>query len=98
MAFDSHLNVRETQMIKNTSVWTAVLTFTGVILGAILLSTHDRRADAAMLNAQDKFAIMTSGTNGGDEALIVVDKFQQKMVIYMLRGNDLTPMAGSSLR
>ncbi|HVT79334.1 MAG TPA: hypothetical protein VHM90_01645 [Phycisphaerae bacterium] len=84
-------------MLKNSSVWMAVLTFTAVIMGAIILSSNDRRADAAMLNAQTNFSLMTTGINGGDEALIVIDKAQQKMILYVLKGNELTPLTGSKL-
>ncbi len=84
-------------MHKHTSVWMAVLTFTAVIMGAILLSAHDRTANGAMLNAQSNFSLMTTGINGGDEALVVVDKNQQKMIVYVLKGNELTVFAGSKL-
>jgi hypothetical protein len=39
---------------------------------------------------------MTTG-NGADEGLVIVDKSQQKMVIYLLRGNELTYIAGTNL-
>jgi hypothetical protein len=84
-------------MNKHTSIWMAVLTFTAVILGAILLSAPDRRAEGAMLNAQSNFSLMTTGINGGDEALIIVDKGQQKMIVYVLKGNELTVLAAAKL-
>jgi hypothetical protein len=83
-------------MIKSSSVWMAVLTFTAVILGAILLSSNERPAQASMLNAQPNITLMTTG-NGGDEGLVVVDKTQQKMIIYLIKGNELVPIAGTSL-
>jgi hypothetical protein len=85
-------------MNKQTSIWTAVLTFTAVILGAILLSSHDRKAEGAMLNAQANFSLMTTGINGGDEALVIIDKTQQKMIVYTLKNNDLIPQLGTPLR
>jgi len=84
--------------MKNTSIWAAVLTFTAIILAAILLSGNPQPAEAAMINAQPGFTLMTSGINGGDEALIVIDKTKQKMIIYSFKGNDLVPVAGGSIR
>jgi hypothetical protein len=89
--------VREITM-KNTSLWMAVLTFTAIILAAILLTSGERPAQAAMINAQPNFTLMTTGINGGDEALVVIDKGRQKMIIYMYRGNELLPVAGRSIR
>jgi uncharacterized SAM-binding protein YcdF (DUF218 family) len=83
-------------MNKTSSIWMAVLTLTAVILGAILLSSNERPAQAAMLNAQPNVTLMTTG-NGVDEGLIVVDKTQQKMIIYLLKGADLVPIAGTNL-
>jgi hypothetical protein len=84
--------------MKNTSIWMAVLTLTAVILAAILLGNNDRQAQAAMINAQPGFILMTTGANGGDEGLVVIDKTQLKMVIYAFKGNDLIPLARTSLR
>jgi hypothetical protein len=84
-------------MTKSSSIWIAVLTFTAVILAAILLSSNERPAQAAMLNAQSSKVTMITTGNGGDEGLIVVDRAQQKVIIYLLKGNELTPIAGSSL-
>ena len=84
-------------IVKNTSVWMAVLTFTAVIMGAILLSSGERRAEASMLNAQTNFSLMTTGINGGDEALVVIDKAQGKIILYVLKGNELTPVTGAKL-
>jgi len=83
-------------MNKTSSIWMAVLTFSAVILGAILLSNNERPAQAAMLNAQPNMTLMTTG-NGADEGLVVVDKTQQKMAVYLLRGNDLAYIAGMNL-
>jgi hypothetical protein len=83
-------------MNKTSSLWMAVLTLTAVILGAILLSSNERPAQAAMLNAQPNITLMTTG-NGVDEGLVVVDKTQQKMIIYLLKGTDLVPIAGTNL-
>jgi hypothetical protein len=82
--------------MKNSSIWMAVLTFTAVILSAILLSGNERPAQAAMLNAQPNITLITTG-NGGDEGLVVVDKIQQKMVIYLIKGNELVPIAGTNI-
>jgi hypothetical protein len=82
--------------MNKTSMWMVVLTFTAVILGAILLSNNERPAQAAMLNAQPNVTMITTG-NGGDEGLVVVDKTQQKMLIYLLKGTDLVPIAGANL-
>jgi hypothetical protein len=84
-------------MTKSSSVWLAVLTFTAVILAAILLSGGDRPAQASMLNSQSSKVTMLTTGNGGDEGLIVVDRTQQKVVIYLLKGNELTPIAGANL-
>ena len=83
-------------MKNSASIWMAVLTFTAIILGTILLSSNERPAQASMLNAQPNVTLMTTG-NGGDEGLVVVDKIQQKMVIYLIKGNELTPIAGTNL-
>ena len=81
--------------MKNSStVWTAVLTFTAIILGVILLSAPPREAQGAMLNAQAGFSLMTTGIAGGDEALIIVDKNTQKVIVYAVNGNDLVAVAG----
>ena len=84
-------------MTKTSSVWIAVLTLTAVILAAVILSSNERPAQAAMLNAQPTVTMMTTGTNGGDEGLVVVDKTQQKMVVYLIKGNSLEPIAGKRL-
>lgn len=84
-------------MTKTSSIWMAALTLTAVVLSAVLLSSNERRAQAAMLNAQTSVTMMTTGTNGGDEGLIVVDKTQQKMVVYLIKGNSLEPIAGKRL-
>ena len=78
-------------------MWMAVLTLTAVILSAILLSGNERPVQAAMLNAQPNVTMITTGANGGDEGLVVVDKSQGKMIVYALKGNDLVPIAGSNL-
>lgn len=85
------------RFFRNSSTWMAVLTITGIMLAAILLSAPQPAAQAAMLNAQADFSMMTAGTNGGDEALIIVDKRSQKMVIYRLNGNSLEALAGYNL-
>ena len=83
--------------MKTANIWMAVLTLTAVILAAIMLSRNERPADAAMINAQPTVVLMTTGANGGDEGLIVVDKTQQKMIVYMLNNNALVPIAGKRL-
>ena len=84
--------------MKSTSLSMAVLTFTALVMAVILLSGNQRPAQASMINAQPGFTLMTSGTNGGDEALVVMDKTKLKMIIYMFKGNDLAPVAGGSIR
>ena len=74
----------------------AVLTFTAIVMGVILIATPSRDAQAAMLNVQSGFSLMTAGTPGGDEALIVVDKGSQKVIVYHLNGNSLDVLAGGS--
>jgi hypothetical protein len=81
-------------MNRNHSMWIAVLTLSAVILGAVLLAAPPREANAAMLNAQAGYTLVTTGTPGGDEALVIVDKSTQKMLVYTLSGNTLSPMAG----
>jgi hypothetical protein len=84
-------------MTKSSSIWIAVLTITAVILSAILLSS-DRSAQAGMLNNQSpKVTMITTGAGGADEGLLIVDRAQQKLILYLLKGNELTPVAGSSL-
>jgi hypothetical protein len=84
-------------MKKSSSIWMAALTLTAVILTAVLLSSNDRPAQAAMLNAQTNVTMMTTGTNGGDEGLVIVDRQQQKMIVYLIKGNELAPIAGKRL-
>ena len=84
-------------MTKSSSIWIAVLTFTAVILAAILLAGIDRPAQASMLNAQSSKVTMITTGNGGDEGLIIVDRSQQKVIVYLLKGNELTPIAGANL-
>jgi len=84
--------------MKATSIWTAVLTLTAILLSAILLSNNERQAQGAMLNAQPGFILMTTGANGGDEGLVIIDKTKQKMAVYVMKGNDLTLIARTSLR
>ncbi len=84
-------------MTKSSSIWIAVLTFTAVILAAILLAGSDRPAQASMLNSQSGKVTMITTGNGGDEGLIIVDRTQQKVIIYLLKGNELTPIAGANL-
>ncbi len=83
-------------MTKSSSIWMAVLTFTSVILAAILFAGYERPVQAAMLNAQPKATMITTG-NGADEGLVIVDRSQQKIIIYILRGTDLVPIAGDRL-
>jgi hypothetical protein len=82
-------------MRKTSGIWMAALTLTAIVMVVVLLAAPQRSADAVMLNAQAGFALMTAGTPGGDEFLIVVDKTTQKMVIYKLNGNSLDLAAGS---
>ena len=84
--------------MKSTSIWTAVLTMTALIMAVILLTNNQRPAEGAMINAQPGFTLMTSGINGGDEALVVMDKSKQKMIIYTFKNNELVPVAGGSIR
>jgi hypothetical protein len=83
--------------MKNTSVWMAVLTFTAVVFAAILLSSGDRPAQAAMINSLPNFTLLTSG-GGGDESLIVIDKVKGKMIIYGFKANELVPLASGPAR
>jgi hypothetical protein len=83
--------------MKNASTWMAVLTFTALVLAAILLAGNERPARAAMINNQPAYTIMTSGT-GADETLIIIDKPRGKMIIYGFKGNELVPIAGGAAR
>ena len=85
-------------MNKSASIWMAVLTITAVILASILLSSNSRPAQAAMLNAQPTVTLITTGANGGDDGLIVVDSTQQKMVVYAIKNNQIVPVAGTKLQ
>src|SRR5262245_4619675 len=89
---------RSMKMKKNTSIWMAALTLTAIVLGVILIAAPQRSAEASMLNSQACFSLMTAGANttGGDDALIVVDKTQQKIIIYHLNGNKLEVLGGRS--
>ena len=78
---------------KNSSVWMAVLTFTAVILAAVLLSSQSQNAKAALLLDQANFSMMTVG-NGGDEVLVVVDKSTQRMVAYHYTANGTFDIVG----
>ena len=49
-----------------------------------------------MLNAQPNVTMMTTGTNGGDEGLVIVDRATQKMIVYVIKGNELVPIAGQN--
>jgi len=69
---------------------------TAIVMGVILLAVPQRQTQGAMLNAQSGYSLMTSGTPGGDEFLMVVDKTTQKIVIYSLNGNALNVMAGEN--
>ena len=84
-------------MKRSPSLWIAVLTLTAVVLGAINLFAPSRSAKAEMINVQNNFSLMTSGTTGGDEALIVIDKNRGKMVVYHLNGTTLDILAARSL-
>jgi hypothetical protein len=84
-------------MKKSLSIWIATLTFTAVVLSAILLAAGDRSAEASMINFQSaKVTMITTGA-GADEGLLIVDRTQQKAIVYMLKGNELSPVAASSL-
>ncbi len=84
-------------MKRSASLWMAVLTLTAVILGAVYLLAPTPVAHAEMLNAQNNFSLMTAGTGGGDEALIVIDKTQGKMAVFHLNGANLDLLAGRNL-
>jgi len=76
-------------MKKNPTALMAALTMTAIVLGAVLLSNNARPTDAAMLNAQSGFSLMTAGVTGGNESLVIIDKASQKMVVYdLVNGND----------
>jgi len=80
---------------KKPTAFMAALTFTALIMGVILLAAPQREAQGVMLNAQSGFSLMTTGTPGGDEVLIVVDKSSEKMIIYQLNGNQLQILSGA---
>jgi len=72
----------------------AALTFTALLMVVILLAAPQREAQAVMLNAQPGFDLMTTGTPGGDEVLICIDKSTEKVIMYQLNGNRLDVVAG----
>jgi hypothetical protein len=74
-------------MQTKTSALIAALILTAIVLSAILLTTSTRPAEAAMLNAQAEFSLMTAGLPGGPESLVIIDKSQAKMLVYELNGN-----------
>lgn len=71
------------------NIWIALLTLTAVILGIMLIAAPSREAQAAMVNDQAGFTLLTSGTPGGDEFLYVIDKNTQKLVMYKFTGRTL---------
>jgi len=80
--------------MKHSSTWMAVLTFTAVVLGAILLSSNSQKAEGAMIIDQTGFSLLTSG-NGGDESLIIIDKTRLKMIAYKLSANGAFDVVGA---
>jgi len=84
-------------MKNNSSLWIAALTLTAIILGVVLLASPSRTAQANMLDSRPGFSMMTSGVQGNDEYLTIIDKAQQKMIVYNLVGNTLNPIAGYDL-
>jgi hypothetical protein len=84
-------------MKKSVSVWMAVLTITAVIMAVILLASNERPVQASMLNAQPGVTMMTMGAGGGDEGLVIVDRATQRIIVYVMKGNELTPVAGANL-
>ena len=81
---------------KKTSMTVAALTITAILLGVILLSSQNQTAQAAMLNSQTDFELLTAGTVGADDALFILDKNAQKMVIYTLSNNNKLNLIGGS--
>ena len=82
-------------MKNKAGIWMAVLTLTAIVLGVILLAAPHREAQAVMINAQTGYTLMTTGTPGGDEFLIIIDKASTKVVMYKLNGNSLDLVAGT---
>jgi hypothetical protein len=80
-------------MKKSHEIWMAALTMMAVVLAVVLIAGPQRPAEAAMLNSQNTYSLMTAGTPGGDEFLFVVDKAQQKMAIYHV-GNQIELVGG----
>jgi hypothetical protein len=80
-------------MKNKSSALVAALTLTAILLGAILLATPSPTAQANMLNAQAGFSMLTAGVVGQDETLTIIDKGQQKMIVYSLVNNTLNPIA-----
>jgi hypothetical protein len=74
-------------MKTKTSALIAALILTAIVLSAVVLTTSSRPAEAAMLNAQADFSLLTVGLPGGNESLVIIDKNQGKMLVYELNGN-----------
>jgi pectate lyase len=76
----------------------ALLTMTAIVLVVVLLAAPAREAQGEMLNAQSGFSLLTTGTpGGGDELLVVVDNATQRMVMYRLMGNNMEVFAAADL-
>jgi hypothetical protein len=74
----------------------AALTLTALLMVVVLLAAPQREAQGMMLNSQPGFDLMTTGTPGGDEVLIVIDKSTEKMIMYQLNGNRLDTVAAQA--
>jgi len=75
-------------LTKKTSTAIAALTLTAILLVVILLAAPQKTVQASMLNAQADFSLMTAGTLGNDDSLIIIDKNAQKIVVYALAPNN----------
>ncbi len=85
-------------MKNKSNLWIATLTLSAILMVVVLLSSNERQAQASMMNAQANFSLITAGPPGTDEALIIVDKTSQKLVVFQLvNGNTLTPVSGINL-
>jgi hypothetical protein len=85
-------------MKNKTNVWISVLTVSAIMLLCLLLwPATEQKAEAAMLNAQPGYVLVTSGNPGGDESLFVLERSSGKILMYHLNGNRLELVAGKDL-
>ncbi len=77
---------------NSTSLLTILLTVTAIALAVALLSTTQQPVQAAMNASAPPYTMITAGA-AGDEALMIIDNFSQKMLVYRLKDKELQAIA-----